>query len=126
MTTAPQAGDPIEVVPAVIRVVKTGRRHGVPPVMEARATMAVVTPTQVRRPWKSTARTLFQAFVGLCVLAPLLVQTAGLNVEQLPWLATVLVVAGAITRVMALPGVESWLQKYLRFLAAAPAPRQED
>ena len=82
--------------------------------------LVAVDPTQVRRPWRSTARTVFQAFVGLCVLAPLLVTATGLKVEQLPWLGVVLAVALAVTRVMALPGVETWLRTFVPFLAAAP------
>lgn len=79
-----------------------------------------VTPTQVRRPWRSTARTVFQAFVGLCVLAPVILAATGLTVAQLPWLGVVLAVAAAVTRIMAIPGVETWLRTYLPFLAAAP------
>jgi hypothetical protein len=80
----------------------------------------VVSPTQVRRPWRSTARTVFQAFVGLCVLAPVIIAATGLTVAQLPWLGVVLAVAAAVTRIMAIPGVETWLRTYLPFLAAAP------
>ena len=82
--------------------------------------MTEPTPTQVRRPWRSTARTVFQALVGLCVLAPLIVGATGLTVAQLPWLGVVLGVAAAVTRIMAIPGVETWLRTYLPFLAAAP------
>lgn len=80
----------------------------------------VVSPTQVRRPWRSTARTVFQALVGLCILAPVVVAQTGLTVEQLPWLGIVLGVAAGVTRVMAVPGVETWLRRFLPFLAAAP------
>lgn len=80
----------------------------------------LVDPTQVRRPWRSTVRTVFQALVGLAVILPVMVQAAGLNPETIPWLAGVLGVAAVVTRVMALPAVESWLRKYLPFLAAAP------
>lgn len=80
------------------------------------------TPTQVRRPWRSTLRTVWQAFLGLCVLAPILVEGAGLEADQLPWLAVPLAVAAAVTRVMAIPAVEVWLRRFVPFLAAAPAP----
>lgn len=83
------------------------------------------TPTQVRRPWRSTTRTVFQALIGLCVLAPLIISATGLTVAQLPWLGVVLAVAAAVTRIMAIPGVETWLSTYLPFLAAAP-PSTED
>ena len=75
-------------------------------------------PTQVRRPWRTTSRTLFQAFIALCVMFPVLVQTAGLDVAAFPWLAVPLAVAGAVARIMALPQVEAFLKRFLPFLAA--------
>lgn len=84
------------------------------------------TPTQVRRPWRSTARTVFQALIGLCVLAPLVIAQTGLTAEQLPWLGVVLAVAAAVTRIMAIPGVETWLSTYLPFLAAAPGSSENE
>ncbi len=78
-------------------------------------------PTQVRRPWRATARTVFQALVALAVIFPILVSTAGLDPESLPWLAIPLAVAAAIARVMALPQVETFLRQFVPFLAAAPA-----
>lgn len=79
-------------------------------------------PTQVRRPWRSTARTLFQALVALAVLFPILVENTGLDAEDAPWLAIPLAVAATLTRLMALPQVEDFLARFLPFLAAAPQP----
>lgn len=86
-------------------------------------------PTQVRRPWRSTARTLFQALVAMAVLFPILVDQTGLNPDDAPWLAIPLAVAAAVTRIMALPQVENFLARFLPFLAAAPqspAPPAEE
>lgn len=80
----------------------------------------LVDPTQVRRPWRSTARTVFQALVALAVLFPVLVETAGLDPDSLPWLAGALAVAGGVARVMADPRVEAFLRRFVPFLAAAP------
>jgi hypothetical protein len=77
-------------------------------------------PTQVRRPWRTVARTVFQAAVALCVLFPVLVQTAGLDPETFPWLAVPLAVAAAVARIMALPQVEVFLRRFIPFLSAAP------
>lgn len=79
---------------------------------------AKVTPTQVRRPWRSTARTIFQASVALAAMWALVVQAAGL--PDWAWVSTSVAVAGGITRVMALPSVEVFLRRFLPFLAAAP------
>lgn len=82
-------------------------------------------PTQVRRPWRATLRTAFQALLALAVMAPVLVEATGLRADQWPWLAGVLAVAAAVTRVMALPQVEQFLERFLPFLAANPN-QQED
>lgn len=76
-------------------------------------------PTQVRRPWRATVRTLFAALVALAAMLPLLTAAAGLD-ETLPAVGGVLAIAGAITRVMALPQVEVFLRAFVPFLAAAP------
>lgn len=82
-------------------------------------------PTQVRRPWKATLRTAFQAAVGAAPLAPAVYSAA---THHDPAAATGLAavglgVAAGVTRVMALPQVETWLQRWLPWLAADPAPR---
>jgi hypothetical protein len=73
-------------------------------------------------PWRRTIRTVFQALIGLAVMAPLLVAQTGLDPAQLPWLAGVLAIAAAITRIMAIPQVEVWLQRFLPWLAARSKP----
>lgn len=88
---------------------------------------AAVTPTQIRRPWRSTARTIFQALIGLAAMAPLIYQAATEHNPEAAtgWVALALAISGGVTRVMALPGIESFLQQYLSFLAAAPARNPE-
>lgn len=64
----------------------------------------------------STRRTLRTAFALVLALAaglPLLVETAGLP-STLPGVGTILTVAAAVTRVMALPMVDAWLPSWLR------------
>ena len=85
----------------------------------SRVALAVVTPTQVRRPWRATVRTIFAAVFGLAAMAPLLVDASGLD-ETAPAVAGVLAVTGAITRIMAIPQVETFLRTFLPFLAATP------
>lgn len=72
-------------------------------------------PTQTEFPWRATARTLFQAFVGFCALVPLLV---GTEVPPVGAVGVALGVSGTVTRVMAIPQVNEWIGKYLPFLAA--------
>ena len=81
-------------------------------------------PTQVRRPWRTVVRTVFQALVALAALSPV-IYSAATNAD--PATATgalggVLVVSAGITRVMALPGVNGWLERFVPFLAAEPSP----
>ncbi|MBG6085800.1 hypothetical protein [Zhihengliuella flava] len=76
--------------------------------------------TQQQHPWRAVVRTIFAAVVALAALAPAIFTAITM---QSPEVATgaaagVLAVAGAITRVLALPGVETFLRRYLPFLAA--------
>lgn len=75
--------------------------------------------TQSAHPWRATTRTIFAAAVALLTLLPVIAATAG--IDTVPAIAQVLLVAGAVTRVLALPGVEGFLESYLPWLAARPA-----
>lgn len=75
--------------------------------------------TQSRHPWRATVRTIFAAAVALLTLLPVIAATAG--VDTVPAIAQVLLVAGAVTRVLALPGVERFMELYIPWLAASPA-----
>lgn len=76
------------------------------------------TPTQVTRPWRATFRTVFQGAVALAAILPLVLASAGIAPVGLAGIG--LAVAGAITRVMALPAVEEFLENYIPILAAKP------
>lgn len=75
--------------------------------------------TQTRRPWRATARTVFQAVVGFASMWALIVAGLGLDPEW-QWVSASLVVTGGITRLMAIPAVEDWLSHFFPFLAADP------
>lgn len=75
-------------------------------------------PTQVRKPWRATFRTTLTAFVALMPLIPQIAEAAHIN--EIPAVASVVGLAAAISRVLALNGVESWLDKYIPILAAEP------
>lgn len=57
-------------------------------------------------------RTVLQVLLALAVAVPVIVQATGLTVDQAPWLATVLVVAAAIARVMQSDVVEGLLGRF--------------
>lgn len=85
-----------------------------------------VTPTQVRRPWRATVRTVFQALVALATLLPFIVSGVYQDSTAYPAVVVqVLAVSGALSRVMALPQVEAFLRLFLPFLSAAPNPPEE-
>lgn len=80
-----------------------------------------VPPTQVRRPWRTTVRTVFQLVLALATLLPFLVTGVYGNDDDIPAVVIQLLAVGAaITRVMALPQVEQFLKQFLPFLAAQP------
>lgn len=80
------------------------------------------TTTQGEHPWRATARTVFAAVVGILTLLPVVFMTAGISNEV--YIVQFLAVTGAITRVLAIPGVNAWLETYLPWLAAAPKPSE--
>lgn len=78
--------------------------------------------TQVSYPWRAVVRTAAQALIALAAAAPLVYSAITL---QSPEVATgagalILGVTGAVTRVMALPAVEAFLQRFVPWLSAAP------
>lgn len=88
------------------------------------AVMPPPAPTQVRRPWRATIRTVFQALVSLAALAPLLAaaveEATGYDLDGVPFVVVVLGCAAAVTRIMAIPAVETFLRRFLPFLATEP------
>lgn len=74
--------------------------------------------TQTRHPWRATARTVVAAGLGALSLLPTVAVAAG--VDTVPLVAQAVAVSAAVTRVMALPGVDAWLRSYVPWLASAP------
>lgn len=125
-TGTPTADQPVEVIPAVVAVDAGGAiTYEGDALAEPMATPAAVLPTQMRRPWRSTVRTLFQALVGLAAMAPLIYSAATEHdpAEAGGWAALALAISGGVTRVMSLPAVEQFLRRFVPFLSAAPRPR---
>lgn len=90
-------------------------------------TTAQPSTTQTRHPWRAVVRTVFQATIAGAAAAPIVYQAATQESPELAGgaAATVLVVSGAITRVMALPVVEQFLRRFVPFLAASDTPPVE-
>ena len=76
----------------------------------------VMASTQTAYPWRATVRSVFQFLVGLAAGWALIVQAAGLD-AGIEWVATSLVVAAGITRVMALPAVDDLIRRFVPWLA---------
>ncbi|KUO13725.1 hypothetical protein [Streptomyces sp. DSM 15324] len=62
---------------------------------------------------KRTLRTILQTGLGIAVVLPAVVDASGVP-AALPWVAGALAVAGGVTRVMAVPGVQALLPSWLR------------
>lgn len=75
--------------------------------------------SQVVHPTRATIRTVFAAVVAFAGIFPLVVSTAGL--PNSAGIAVAVAVAGGITRVLALPQVEVFLQTFVPWLSATPA-----
>lgn len=85
----------------------------------AAVAVAAAPATQVRRPWRTTVRTVFQFAVGLAPVLPVIVQASGVD-QTGPAVAGALVISAGVTRVMGLPAVEAFLQNFIPWLAASP------
>lgn len=75
--------------------------------------------TQSKHPWQAVLRTLFAAVVGLAAMAAPVYEaiTQGSAAAATGWAAVALAICGAVTRVLALPGVDAWLAEYLPWLS---------
>lgn len=74
--------------------------------------------TQTRHPWRASLRTAVAATIAAMAVIPQVVEAAG--VETVGWVAALVAVCTAVTRVMALPAVDAWLRQYLPWLAPDP------
>jgi len=121
------AGTGLDVVPGVNHAgvtvgVQVPGSELVPVLTTTRSTGGIITQvTQVRRPWRAVARTVFQGAIALATLLPFIAGGVYGSDDAAPAaVVQVLAVSAAITRVMALPQVEDFLQRFVPFLAAAP------
>lgn len=71
-------------------------------------------------PWRRTARTIFAALVAAASMAPAVYVAATHHdpAAATGYAATGLAIAGAVTRVLALPVVEAFLRRFAPFLSA--------
>ncbi|WP_416565045.1 hypothetical protein [Nocardia testacea] len=76
--------------------------------------------TQSAHPWRATVRTVVAGLIGLAAMLPIIVDATGLPAST-PGLAGALAITAAVTRLLALPGVNDWLRTYVPWLAADPA-----
>lgn len=85
--------------------------------------LEVPVPTQTVHPWRASLRTTIEAIIGLAALFPAIVAAIG---HVPPWLAPILAgaaaVAGAVTRIATIPGVNAWLTRLGAGAAPKPAP----
>ncbi|HEY9353034.1 MAG TPA: hypothetical protein VIP28_07290 [Nocardioides sp.] len=68
-------------------------------------------PSQTTYPWRATVRTVLAAVISIAAVWGLVVQAAGVD-ETTPVVATTIAVAGAITRIMAIPAVNDLLTRF--------------
>lgn len=82
---------------------------------------SVAETTQVKSPWKAVLRTVVAQIPGIAVLTPAVLDAisgSGDGASLGAWAVGALAVSGAVTRVLALPGVETFLRQFAPWLAA--------
>jgi hypothetical protein len=77
-------------------------------------------PTQVRHPRRTSWRTLVQVSLGVLSILPWII--AGYHLDKTVLGAQIIAVSTATARVMALPEVNAFIERWASWLA--PAPRQ--
>jgi len=82
------------------------------------------TPTQTLHPWRATLRTATAALVALLSLLPVIAAVG--HLDAVPLVAQILTVSAAVTRVLAIPGVDGWLRQYVPWLAAQPKEQPDE
>lgn len=75
--------------------------------------------TQTRHPWRATLRTILAVALASLPLLPVVAETA--HLDSVPAVVRVLAGAAIVTRVLAIPGVDRLLKRYLPILATAPS-----
>ena len=80
-------------------------------------------PSQVRRPWRTTVRTVIAAGVGLMPLLPDIARE--LDVATVPVVASTLTIVAALTRIFAIPEVDAWLDRHFPWLSADPQEQDQ-
>lgn len=78
----------------------------------------MATPTQVENGGRATVRTVFQAGLALAASLPLIVEASGVP-ETAAGVGAALAVAAGVTRVMALPAVNDFIERFVPVLAAS-------
>lgn len=79
--------------------------------------------TQVTHPWRTTARTIFQAAISFAAMWGLIVEALGLD-STAGWVAASLAFTGAVTRLMAVAEVDEWVGEYLPWLGSGVKTEQ--
>lgn len=72
--------------------------------------------SQVRHPWRAAARTGLAAGLAALIAFPDIARV--LDISHTPGVATLVAIAVAVTRVMAIPSVDAWLDRYVPWIAS--------
>lgn len=106
-------------------------------VVESETTVELVQPTQVANPGKTSLRTFVQSLIGgLLLVNPVFLAIQGIMQETTAivfpgwaWATVNAVVLGsalfgtAAARIMAIPGVDQWIERVIPFLATHKVER---
>jgi hypothetical protein len=80
--------------------------------------------TQTRHPLRTTLRTVFELLIALAVVVPLVLAELGYT-DLIVFGVSVVAVCAAVTRVMAIPQVVAFLERFVPWLAPEPKPRDD-
>ena len=72
--------------------------------------------SQARHPWRATSRTVIAAAIALLPALPEIAHETG--IDTVPFVASIIAITAMITRVLAIPAVDAWLDNYMPAIAA--------
>lgn len=84
--------------------------------------MADAVVAKPAHPWRRTVRTIIAGLPGAILVVPIIINTLDIDQDKYPkmyaFAAGALALTAVLTRILAIPQVEAFLQKFMKWLAA--------
>ena len=79
---------------------------------------------RLKQPWREVARNTTVAAIALLPILPSIAHAA--EIDKIPAVAAFLAVAAAVSRVLTIPAVDAWLDRYMPWLTETEKGKDND